>query len=371
MLPVVFKIGNQKIEIFDKDGEIEDAKRPLYTGFDDQTHVEFCVLEGESKDKKKTWYRLSNAEGKKKKELFTELTFGSSRDDGLNISTSNGGLEKIDKIYDYFSDLEKQEKYWEILGLKEGADNIDTAWNFKIQVIFSDEKEVIPIITNAYTKLKDLAFVSITLDYSSIGVYLDGIFKGNIPCLIGTPPGEHTIVLKNGDQEISSRKVDVDTGKTECISMPIDEGNSSTASTFTIQVQNLKKENQNLKKDNQNLKNKNQEQRNKISSLERYIDESKSKMHNSLNIIGPSNITLSLLVLLIIMSAIDILSPSPLLFALYSISFIGIFYKRKKLGSGLAMFSGLLSLAGSPFLFWLGFPLMYLGWKEYSVLKSS
>lgn len=368
MIPVVFKVGNQEIEIFNNEGGVKDTiKKPLYTGFDNQTHIEFCVLEGEDEDRKKTWYRLSNTEEKKKKELFTELTFNYSRKDGLYVSTSNGDIEKIDIIYDYFSDLEKQEKYWEILGLKEGSDNIDTAWNFKMQMIFSDEQEVIPIIHSAYAKLKNLGFISIALDYSSVSVYMDGIFKGNIPCHISTSPGEHTIVLKNGGQEIGSSRVNINTGLKECISIPISirEGNNSIDIKLEKQVQNLKDENRNLKNEKQN-------QRNEISRLVRQADELNSRIQSLLHIINPSNITLSLLVLLATMSAIDIvMSPSPLLFILFLISFIGVYYKRRKFGSGLAMLSGFISLTGGPFIFILGFPLMYLGWKEYSVLKTS
>ncbi len=347
MLPIFLKVGTQEIEIF-KEGRAEDAvKRPLYTGFDNQTSIEFCVLEGEGEGKENIWYRLSNTEGKKKKELFAELTFSYSRKDGLYVSSSIGDLEKVDKIYDYFSDLEKQGKYWEILGVKEASDNIDTAWNFKIQVIFADEPEVIHIIHNAYQKLKSLGFVNV--DISPIDVYLDGDLKGKLPCRISAPSGEHTITIKQGANEVGSETVNVSAGKRVKSNIPL---------SFEKKDEELRMMMADKKEAERQLDRHGQ----KITLLNNELDELKK---------GTSKVTLSLLVLLAIMSAIDIVwSPSPL-FIFYLISFIGVFYKTKW-GSGLSIFSGFIAfLTFDPLLLLLGILLMALGWKEYSVLKKS
>ena len=107
---------------------------------------------------------------------------------------------------------------------------------------------------------------------------------------------------------------------------------------------------------------------------ERIIEEFESDRHRLSNVHAVSNITLSLLALLTIMSAIDILSPQPFLFIFYFVSFIGVFYNRRKLGSGLAIFSGFLSLLKGypmdPLFLIFGVILMVLGLKEYMGLRT-
>lgn len=359
MLPILLKLFDEEL-IFDSENTSNEKVIPIYKIFDFQTSLYFCVLSGT--DRATNWYLLNNSNDGKEEDTFDELKFVCSSRGRFDVYSSNGDLKPINDIKKYLTELDEKVKDCEILGIKKDCANeeiILKAWGAQRR-IFSYERDLHYIFNNARDRLlreiKSLGFVEISTDLS-IDVYFDEDFIETMPYNINSQPirskgGEHQIVLKKDNHEIGSATVYINPGNKEKVNIPI--------SIRTNGRTELEKKVQNLKNENQNLKNENNKFRRQVENI-----------INGEQIPAPSKITLSLLVLLAIMSAIDIISPSPLLFILYIISFIGVFYKRRKMGSGLAMLSGFLSLPGGTFIFLLGCLLMFLGWKEYSVLKTS
>jgi hypothetical protein len=405
MLPIVFKLSRDEILLFEEGNIKGEKKISLEPTFEDQTSLEFCIFQG--KNREKIWYRLHEESGLKKTEVkFTYL------DRKLDISASNKELTLIKDINGYFRKLWDQKKYWDILGIKEHSDDYDTARNFRVQIIFSDEQEVHGIINSAYQEIKkvkeNFGLIKVELDLSSLYVYLDSNFEGKFPCTIRTEPGEHIIVLKKDGNKIGTYKVTINKRERKNVIVPVStemqvqelkKENNRKAEKLTLvetQLQKLKDENnrkaekltlvetqlQELKDENnrkaekltlvetqlQELKNENNSLSKQIYK-EKIIEEFESGRHRMSNVHAVSNITLSLLVILTIMSAIDILSPQPFLFIFYFVSFFGVFYNRRKLGSGLAIFSGFLSLLKGypidPLFLFLGVILLILGIKKY------
>ncbi len=348
MQPIQVRFITKKGPLF------EDYKRERIISFeklyyDNQTSLEFCLFEGENK----TWYRLYDASGLEKTKIKFIYSNGKLDVTGIKEngeSTKEIAVKPIENINNYLNELWNHEKYWELLGIREGSPNFGEARNNKIQQIFHDEQDVHGIINGAYQKIEEIietfGFVDVELDSSSIDVYLDGVLKGELPCTINSGQGEHNIVLKKGSHEIGSTIVQINPKERKKIPISISDNGSADNSNNELeaQVQNLERENNRYMQ--------------RLRELERGITP-------------PSKVTLSLLVLLTIMSAIDIVwSPSPL-FIFYLISFIGVFYKTKW-GSGLSIFSGFIAfLKFDPLLLLLGIFVMVLGWKEYSALKTS
>lgn len=323
MLPITVVLGHKEQEIFAVDSRGGEKILPLKISYEEQTSLEFCVLEGHNR----TWYRLYDMDGLKNIDI--QFTYNGS----LNVSDSDNRLTQIDDLYEYFEGLFERKKYWEILGIKEGSDKYDKAHESKTSQIFPNEEDkFLAIINGAHQKIKEtyeiFGFADVVLDISSLDIYLDGECKGKIPCIIGAPSGEHTITVKQGTNDISSQTIRFSPREREKVSIP-------------------------------------------LSIPESRIQYKTRTEYKTDNISGN---TLALLTLLGIASSPFAMEGMEgfFLFSFFFIGFIGVFYK-KKWGSILAMLSGLIAFISSnpPIMFLLGIIVIYLGWREYSALKTS
>jgi len=340
--------------IFDEnhtDGEKTITFEPLFEG---QTSLEFCVLQGQKRGK--TWYRLYDEQGLE----TTEVTFTHSKpDEKLKVSVGSEELTPIKNLNSYLNELWNNEKYWEILGIKEWSDNtlVRKARNVKNQIIFQDEREIHGIISGAYTKLRPIletiGSVDVELDFSSVDVYVDGVFKGKHPCKINLPSGEHTLTLKQGENNLHSETVNVKPKEKKKLSISLLNSLSRQINLLSRQENDQRQRIVALEDKTRKLKN---AHRQKINSLEarelRKIHSLEEKMVK----LTPSNTTLTLLTFLgielqlylllglyFLINRLDIAGCTFLfLFLLSSVAAISVFHKRRW-GSTLALTIGIIT----------------------------
>lgn len=323
MTSVTLKIFSE-INLFD-DGVEETKEIPLYSIFDGQTSLDFCLKKGEEKE----WYRLFFDSPLKEEELSTTLEISSSGG-RVAVSTSSGELIKINDIQRFFEELNDRGKsdpgsYWEILGISKDVRDkklISKAASTQNR-IFSEEKDLGWVFNTAKVgienALKEYGFASISIDYPAVDVYVDGALSGDHSNTLILSEGEHVIALKSGGREIASKKVNVKGGENKSLSIPV---------TFQLKGEAVK-----------------------ATSISEFSQQSK--------------ITLSLLLLLGAGFGLAFTMEN-MGFLLMLISFIGVFYK-KVLGTLFTLLTGFFAMFELDPL--LGYLLIVLGLLETFRLK--
>jgi hypothetical protein len=230
LLPIIYRSNKKEITLFDETSDVNEKTVLLAPLFEEQTSIEFCVFQGPTREK--TWYSLYNETGIGK----TEATFkysGSGSKINLTVLVGNSKLDPITDISAHLNELWKQEKYWQILGVKEWSENLDLARNIAVTRTFMDEPETHGTINAAHKKLLELqetvGSVSVDLNFSDATVYLDGVKKGSLPCNIRIPSGDHTIKIMQGNNEIYSKQINVKPKKTTKLQISLSDFSDMSA----------------------------------------------------------------------------------------------------------------------------------------------
>ena len=148
-LPIWIKIFDKKL-LFPKDAPVPtDKANPIFPSFNNQTSIEFCLIQGG--EEVKTWFKVYDNAEFGKNEIEFRLT-----EKKLGVSVYNAKITKIDDIHEYFKGLYDHKSYWEILGIKEGSDlsDISRARDLRLK-IFSEEEDLHKYIISAHQRLKE------------------------------------------------------------------------------------------------------------------------------------------------------------------------------------------------------------------------
>lgn len=224
----VVRVGGAKQEIL-TDPSQTTFTMPLGTSFDDQTALDFSIDDGDLT--RRSYYRVTVPGQRARKERFTDLVF-TQTGRTVAVSSTTGEVAHIENPGAFYSDLfdaarQDVATYWEILGVSEKTDQIDsiTAGRAVLYTFYSDQPDVLPIITATETEIRSLwdsvAKLDVTLDLSGVAVSIDAAPPARLPTRVALAPGPHEFVVKLDGTPVRSESVVVDSSTPRRVSLPL------------------------------------------------------------------------------------------------------------------------------------------------------